>query len=52
MADADDIEAKVFFGYQPDAAEQGVGFGREFTWDIPLREGYESTVLEDRKSVV
>lgn len=48
MADADDIEAKVFFGYQPDAAEQGVGFGREFTWDIPLREGYESTVLECR----
>jgi glycosyltransferase involved in cell wall biosynthesis len=37
----------VYFGQIPDAAQQGVGFGVDFQWDIPLLEGYESEVLEN-----
>ena len=39
------IALKVFFGQIPDATQQGVGFGVDFQWDIPLLEGYESEVL-------
>lgn len=42
------LDVKVFFSYVPDAIEQGVGFGRALTWDIPLREGYSSEVLASR----
>lgn len=48
IARACDIDVRVFFGYEPDAQEQGKGFGEAFVWDIPLREGYDSTVLECR----
>ncbi|KAB2850830.1 MAG: glycosyltransferase family 4 protein [Hyphomicrobiaceae bacterium] len=45
LAATADIDARVFFSYVPDAAEQGVGFGRAVTWDIPLRDGYANEVL-------
>jgi glycosyltransferase involved in cell wall biosynthesis len=32
----------------PDAAEQGREFGVSFEWDIPLLDGYDYTVLENR----
>lgn len=35
----------VAFSYIPTEAEQAVGFGGAFEWDIPLREGYRSVVL-------
>lgn len=34
------IEFSVLFVQLPDAAQQGVGFGVAFEWDIPLLEGY------------
>jgi glycosyltransferase involved in cell wall biosynthesis len=42
-----ELALKVFFGMVPDAAQQGVGFGVEFQWDVPLLEGYESEILEN-----
>ena len=39
---------RAFFGMLPDPAQQGVGFGTEFRWDVPMREGYESTVVANR----
>lgn len=48
LAATPDIDIRVFFSYLPDAAEQGVGFGRAVTWDIPLRDGYASEVLPSR----
>jgi glycosyltransferase involved in cell wall biosynthesis len=40
-----DIDLLVTFLRELDATNQGVGFGRAFTWDVPLRDGYESEVL-------
>src|SRR5262245_44173824 len=40
-----DIDLEVIFFREPAAREQGVGFGIEFTWDLPLRRDYASTVL-------
>jgi glycosyltransferase involved in cell wall biosynthesis len=34
------IDFSVLFVQQPDAQQQGRGFGVAFTWDIPLLEGY------------
>lgn len=47
LAARPEIALKVFFGMVPDAAQQGVGFGVDFHWDIPLLGGYESEVLEN-----
>ena len=38
----------VLYAMLPDAAQQGAGFGVPFEWDVPLREGYRSYVLENR----
>lgn len=42
------IDLRVFFAMIPDAAEQGREFGVRFEWDIPLLDGYEYSVLENR----
>jgi glycosyltransferase involved in cell wall biosynthesis len=34
------LDLRVYFGMIPDDRQQGVGFGVEFQWDIPLLEGY------------
>lgn len=43
-----DIDLQVFFAMLPDAEEQGREFGVRFEWDIPLLDGYQYTVLENR----
>jgi glycosyltransferase involved in cell wall biosynthesis len=40
-----DIDLRVIFLREPAPREQGMGFGIELTWDLPLRQGYASTVL-------
>ena len=40
LAQRPDIELCVWYVTLPDAAQQGVGFDQEFTWDVPLLEGY------------
>jgi glycosyltransferase involved in cell wall biosynthesis len=47
LAAQPNLALKVFFGTVPDAAQQGVGFGVDFHWDIPLLEGYESEILQN-----
>ena len=47
LAARPELELKVFFGMLPDGLQQGVGFGIQFQWDIPLLEGYASEVLEN-----
>ena len=42
------VEVKVYFACMPDAKSQGTGFDVAFEWDIPLLEGYEWEVLENR----
>lgn len=43
------IDLLVAFSQIPDATEQGIGFGRKLEWDIPLRDGYRSIVLDSRR---
>lgn len=45
LAAQKNIDLKVYFGFLPDAEEQGVGFGEAFEWDVPLLEGYHWEVL-------
>ena len=48
LAASPGFDLKVFFGMLPDAAQQGVGFGVDFRWDIPLLEGYSWETLPNR----
>jgi glycosyltransferase involved in cell wall biosynthesis len=41
-----DIELTVIYATEPTAEQQGVGFDRPFAWDVPLRSGYTSRVLQ------
>jgi glycosyltransferase involved in cell wall biosynthesis len=44
-----DFTVKVYYACQPDDRRQGVGFGQPFSWDIPMYEGYEWQVLNNRR---
>ncbi len=50
LAARPDVDLKVFFAMIPDAEEQGREFGVRFEWDIPLLDGYDYQVLENRAS--
>jgi glycosyltransferase involved in cell wall biosynthesis len=39
------VDLHVFFSVLPDADQQSVGFGRPFSWDTPLLEGYPWTEI-------
>lgn len=40
LAEDPSLESEVLYLSLPDARTQGLGFGLEFTWDVPLLEGY------------
>ncbi len=42
-----EIDLTVFYCMIPDERQQGEGFGINFTWDIPLLDGYRYEVLEN-----
>ena len=44
---AKEVELEVFFAHQPDAAQQGEGFGKCFSWDVDLLSGYEHHFLKN-----
>jgi glycosyltransferase involved in cell wall biosynthesis len=48
LAEDQTLIARVFFSYVPDKKEQGIGFGTEFLWDVPLRDGYDNVILPAR----
>jgi len=50
LAKDDDIELTVLFGMLLDEKQQSKGFGTEFSWDIPLLEGYHWKQLKNRAS--
>ncbi len=39
------VDLTVFYAMLPDVHQQGVGFGVDFRWDLPLFEGYRHEVL-------
>ncbi len=44
---AREIELRVLYATEPSPEQQGVGFGRGFEWDVPLRSGYQSEVMRE-----
>lgn len=48
LQESEKVELNVFFGVLPDDSQQGLGFGTEFSWDIPMLEGYKWSVLENK----
>jgi glycosyltransferase involved in cell wall biosynthesis len=49
LSDSPGLEIKVYYACQPDDRRQGVGFGHSFSWDIPMYDGYEWQVLDNKK---
>lgn len=47
LARRSEIEIKVFYCWQPDAAAQGDGFDVSFQWDLPLLDGYPHAFLKN-----
>ena len=48
LAQTPGIDFKTLYCQIPDAQQQGQQFGVNFEWDIPLLDGYEYEVLENR----
>lgn len=46
LAKRPEFSFEVLFVTVPDAAQQGAGFGVPFQWDLPLRDGYDSSQIE------
>jgi len=40
-----EIDLSVIYAVQPTPTQQGVGFGRPFSWDRPLTDGYSHIVV-------
>ncbi len=47
LAKKKQIDLTVLFGIIPNAEQQSVGFGKQFSWDISLRDGYYSECLDN-----
>ena len=45
LARRSELDLTVYFGMIPTPRQQAAGFGGAFEWDLPLRDGYRSTVL-------
>jgi len=39
------VDLTVLYAAEPDARQQGVGFGVPFKWDVPLVDGYQAHVV-------
>jgi glycosyltransferase involved in cell wall biosynthesis len=48
LASRPDIRLTVMFADRPSPAEQGIGFGVPFEWDVDLTSGYEHVWLRNR----
>lgn len=47
LAEHPDMDFHVLYAMIPDQAQQGVGFGITFQWDVPLLSGYSYTLLNN-----
>lgn len=48
VAAAKQLELKVFYGFKPNAQEQGKeGFGKAFEWDVDLLSGYDFEFVDN-----
>ena len=47
LAGREGVELVVLYALLPTPEQQGVGFGRDFAWDVPLLDGYAWEELEN-----
>jgi glycosyltransferase involved in cell wall biosynthesis len=47
LAAEPDVNLTVYYALIPTPEQQGVGFGVDFAWDVPLLDGYRWTALEN-----
>lgn len=47
LARRNGVELTVYYALLPGPEQQGVGFGRDFAWDVPLLDGYRWEALEN-----
>lgn len=47
LARRPELDLTVFYALLPTPEQQGVGFDRSFTWDLPLLEGYRHELLRN-----
>ena len=47
LARRDGVDLTVYYALLPDPGQQGVGFGTDFAWDVPLLDGYRWEALEN-----
>jgi glycosyltransferase involved in cell wall biosynthesis len=45
LAGREEIDLTVYYALMPTPEQQGIGFGEEFAWDIPLLDGYRWQAL-------
>src|SRR2546425_4634910 len=50
-ANCPDLDLQVIYAASPTPQQQGIGFDREFAWDVPLTDGYPCTVVRAARSV-
>jgi len=47
LAAREELDLTVYYALLPTSEQQGVGFGVEFSWDIPLLDGYRWVLLRN-----
>jgi glycosyltransferase involved in cell wall biosynthesis len=45
LAAREEVDLTVYYALLPTPAQQGVGFGEQFAWDVPLLDGYRWQAL-------
>ena len=45
LAAREELQLTVYYALLPTPAQQGVGFGEQFAWDVPLLDGYRWQAL-------
>jgi glycosyltransferase involved in cell wall biosynthesis len=45
LASREEVDLTVYYALLPTPAQQGVGFGEQFAWDVPLLDGYRWQAL-------
>lgn len=50
LSDSAGVEVKVYYACRPNGRRQGTGFGHSFAWDIPMYDGYDWQILDNKKT--
>ena len=49
LAQQEEIDLKVYYGFIPNEEQQGYGFNASFKWDVPMLDGYRWEVVPNAR---